>query len=196
MALIKCSECGKDISDKATTCIHCGCPIEKEEKIFCIECGNELKTNDKVCKKCGCPTEENKNNNLKNDDEEIEIIRTKLDEKQIKFYANFMLIFAIIFVFPIITIFFSLICLFFYIWFRQNKKAYLVLTNKRIYGSIKRGFTTFEIDLPLDKVSSITKSSSMKQQNITIETTGSTKYTISYVKNVDEFRKEFLKLKK
>lgn len=28
MALIKCPECGKKISDKAATCIHCGCPIE------------------------------------------------------------------------------------------------------------------------------------------------------------------------
>lgn len=32
MALIKCKECGKEISDKATACIHCGCPIEKEKK--------------------------------------------------------------------------------------------------------------------------------------------------------------------
>lgn len=28
MALIKCPECGKEISDKAASCIHCGCPIE------------------------------------------------------------------------------------------------------------------------------------------------------------------------
>lgn len=27
MALIKCPECGKDISDRAPSCIHCGCPI-------------------------------------------------------------------------------------------------------------------------------------------------------------------------
>ena len=27
MALIKCAECGKDISDKAAACVHCGCPI-------------------------------------------------------------------------------------------------------------------------------------------------------------------------
>lgn len=32
MALIKCSECGQDISDKATSCIHCGSPIEKHKK--------------------------------------------------------------------------------------------------------------------------------------------------------------------
>lgn len=31
MALIKCPECGKDISDKAPACIHCGCQIEKIE---------------------------------------------------------------------------------------------------------------------------------------------------------------------
>lgn len=28
MALIKCSECGKEISDKASSCPHCGCPVE------------------------------------------------------------------------------------------------------------------------------------------------------------------------
>ena len=32
MALIKCSECGKEISNKANTCPNCGCPIEKEKK--------------------------------------------------------------------------------------------------------------------------------------------------------------------
>lgn len=31
MALIQCRECGKEISDKATKCIHCGCPVESAE---------------------------------------------------------------------------------------------------------------------------------------------------------------------
>ena len=30
MALIRCPECGKEISDKATSCIHCGYPIQQE----------------------------------------------------------------------------------------------------------------------------------------------------------------------
>ena len=30
MALTKCSECGKDISDTSEKCIHCGCPIERK----------------------------------------------------------------------------------------------------------------------------------------------------------------------
>lgn len=29
MALIKCPECGKEVSDKAKVCINCGCPIQE-----------------------------------------------------------------------------------------------------------------------------------------------------------------------
>lgn len=32
MALIKCPECGHDISDKATACIYCGCPLQNAKK--------------------------------------------------------------------------------------------------------------------------------------------------------------------
>lgn len=32
MALIKCSECGKEISDKAESCPNCGNPINKKEE--------------------------------------------------------------------------------------------------------------------------------------------------------------------
>ncbi len=29
MALIKCPECGKEVSDKAAVCIHCGYPLKQ-----------------------------------------------------------------------------------------------------------------------------------------------------------------------
>lgn len=29
MSLIKCPECGQDVSDKAENCIHCGYPIKQ-----------------------------------------------------------------------------------------------------------------------------------------------------------------------
>lgn len=32
MALIKCPECGKEISDKAATCPNCGMPLRKEDR--------------------------------------------------------------------------------------------------------------------------------------------------------------------
>lgn len=31
MAMIKCSECGKEISDKAGNCPNCGCPVETQK---------------------------------------------------------------------------------------------------------------------------------------------------------------------
>ena len=30
MALIKCPECGKEISDQSKSCIHCGCPLQSQ----------------------------------------------------------------------------------------------------------------------------------------------------------------------
>ena len=32
MAMIKCPECGKEVSDKSLLCIHCGCPIKKDDQ--------------------------------------------------------------------------------------------------------------------------------------------------------------------
>jgi len=32
MALIRCSECGKEISDKAAACVNCGCPVSAMKK--------------------------------------------------------------------------------------------------------------------------------------------------------------------
>lgn len=43
MALIKCIECGKEISDKAERCIHCGCPIT-----ISVENNNQLNSSDSV----------------------------------------------------------------------------------------------------------------------------------------------------
>ncbi len=53
MALIKCTECGHEVSDKASTCPNCGSPIEK--KVLCKECGQEIPEHTEVCPNCGCP---------------------------------------------------------------------------------------------------------------------------------------------
>lgn len=54
MALIICEECGKSISDKATTCPGCGAPIKKEsDKKFCTHCGKEIDKECIVCPNCG-----------------------------------------------------------------------------------------------------------------------------------------------
>ena len=45
MALIKCSECGKEVSDKANACPNCGAPIKEDE------IKKEVKAGIKVTKK-------------------------------------------------------------------------------------------------------------------------------------------------
>ena len=63
MAIIKCPECGQDISDKAKKCIHCGKVFVEEGigKVFvvCAECGAELAETDEYCPNCGCPVSKN-----------------------------------------------------------------------------------------------------------------------------------------
>lgn len=50
MALIKCGECGKEISDKAKVCPHCGF---KNNLITCPECKKAFEKNVKICPNCG-----------------------------------------------------------------------------------------------------------------------------------------------
>ena len=38
MALIKCPECGGQVSDKAPACIHCGYPITSESSNYLYSC--------------------------------------------------------------------------------------------------------------------------------------------------------------
>lgn len=58
MAIIKCSKCGEEISDRAEKCVHCGEPVTEENEVqFCKECGSILSQNSAFCEKCGCPTE-------------------------------------------------------------------------------------------------------------------------------------------
>ncbi len=56
MSLIKCPECGKEISDKSDKCIYCGCPIEhKNVKVLeknCILCGKPIEAGQEVCYEC------------------------------------------------------------------------------------------------------------------------------------------------
>ncbi len=65
MALIQCSNCGKDVSDKAKICPNCGTQLIDENStpeqetpavIVCEECGTEYAEDAEVCPNCGNPT--------------------------------------------------------------------------------------------------------------------------------------------
>lgn len=60
--LIKCPECGKEVSDKAPACIHCGFPLDagnhrdvENSMITCPECGSQIPDTAGSCPICGCP---------------------------------------------------------------------------------------------------------------------------------------------
>ncbi len=58
MALIKCPECGREVSDKAQACIHCGCPLNDEIDMksmynkVCPVCGLEREGSELKCRFC------------------------------------------------------------------------------------------------------------------------------------------------
>lgn len=64
MAMINCPECGKEISDQATTCPNCGKPIVKKQgfsyattqqelKKVCKHCKTTIPKSSKICPNCG-----------------------------------------------------------------------------------------------------------------------------------------------
>lgn len=61
MALIHCSECGSEVSDKAVECPQCGAKLHEQDVIrkVCEECGGELTEGEVICHKCGCPVQDN-----------------------------------------------------------------------------------------------------------------------------------------
>lgn len=63
MALINCSECGREISDKALSCPHCGAPTSTIPKNieYCKHCGEPIDKECLICTKCGKQVEEIRN---------------------------------------------------------------------------------------------------------------------------------------
>ena len=60
MGLITCPNCGKQISDRASKCIYCGClstEFNAPKMISCPECGESIDPTNKKCPNCGFPIE-------------------------------------------------------------------------------------------------------------------------------------------
>lgn len=81
MALMNCPICGKQISDKATKCVHCNYELIKLEK-RCPECQEIINEDTKICPKCGCPINET-NTNPNNELQKVEVIKVRVNSKKI-----------------------------------------------------------------------------------------------------------------
>lgn len=72
MALIKCPECGNQVSDKSSECVHCGFPIYmKVNGVFgkkeCAYCGTVNDGSANRCVSCGAVLEETMETPIQND---------------------------------------------------------------------------------------------------------------------------------
>ena len=80
MALIKCKECNKEISDKAKKCPHCGF---ENNIITCPECKKEIENNVNTCPNCGFEIQHNINR-IEKKHYIVTINRRKLNEQNFK----------------------------------------------------------------------------------------------------------------
>ncbi len=59
MSLIKCTECGKEVSSQAVSCPNCGAPINDDiRKKYCKHCGEKIDKDCIICPKCGKQVEQ------------------------------------------------------------------------------------------------------------------------------------------
>lgn len=178
MALIKCEECGKEFSDRASACPNCACPLElKENKSDIVEL------------------------------EEKEIVSIILDKNKMRIPMVVFIILGIIFfgfsiLFLMISDFDALIdgliapvvffgimgimCFFRAYLYKKSDRNQLVLTNKRLRGQINFIFSTSFINIPLERVDHVIVTKDIYSTGISIMS-NKVGRNIYYVMNAEEF---------
>ena len=103
MALIKCKECGKDVSDMATACPNCGYPIAKDKEISTEKQENNIENEDNSNIEENI-TEDNTNSKesiYEDNKEEESIVKEEKPKKKIKKLPIILIIIALIIGIPI-----------------------------------------------------------------------------------------------
>ena len=67
MGLMKCPDCGREISENAKQCPYCGSPFENENLMSCPSCGHSVSKKANACPHCGHP--------LKNQTTKVEFMK-------------------------------------------------------------------------------------------------------------------------
>lgn len=129
--LIKCPECGKDISSKAKKCVHCGKVFVEEQPQMgiCVDCGREVPSGAAECPHCGCPVEKEKENLAAL--QQVEVAGVKVTKKT----KNIIVMAAIILVLCVVG------CGSYKVYFdkkseRQHVEAYNIYIDNLIFAQI------------------------------------------------------------
>jgi len=162
MALIKCAECGKEFSDKANACPNCACPVERKKE------------------------------NIK-EFEEKEILSIKLDINKMRKVRTMLVVFAILcfvvgILIPMFMFFWVFSLMFLPIWYLYKKMEdnKLILTNKRLKGSLNMFFSNTSINIPLERLDNIVVNKDVFSTGIIIMS-NNIKKGVGFVLNADEF---------
>lgn len=170
MALIGCSECGRKVSDQASSCPHCGAPIKLDE--FYNDEEKELVTV-----------------RVSN----VFVIILCLIIFIFGIYCSwFMLTTFSVGIYSIIPIIIFLLISGYVMYIL--KTAYITLTNKRILGRIAYNlFEGIEMDFPLRQIKNISTFGIFGISHFKIST-GYKKFQIPFAVNAKRFKKEYFNL--
>lgn len=91
MALIKCPECGKEISSSVTQCIHCGCTITA-----CPDCGAVCTGERETCPNCGCVFKKSKSQDSSSVIQENPLLTWESSSRGIKLFKALKIIIAVL----------------------------------------------------------------------------------------------------
>lgn len=104
MAIIQCKYCGKNVSDKAKSCPHCGGILIEDNSeadqdqsvvpLLCEECNAEIPQGATTCPNCGCPVPEK---TIEEAAQKVEVTAVKLQmKKSTKKYVGIAIIAVIV----------------------------------------------------------------------------------------------------
>lgn len=172
MALIKCPNCDKEVSDKAKVCPTCGTHLienlSQEEKSInvCEECGSEIPVNADSCLNCGCPVTANQTEEPS--PQKVEIAAVNL--QSVKKSTKKRIIFAVISVVMI-----AIIAIIVSVFNKQNKqKQYQETLQSATYSMLLGSVEAEEAGNLIKSVwyNSIHKESSSKTDKYTTDNFG------------------------
>lgn len=183
MALIKCSECGKEVSDKAKTCVHCGNPIEQEEneKVINNQNYNIVEKEQDFYNESNIDLTKGEKVLIEGN---ITCIGCILGIIVIGIFTFLILIAPTIIILSAVVIFITLNTL-----VLPYLSPKLIITNKRVFGESGALWKKREMDIPLKKLQSVHISNSIINGKIlTISGAGSA-WKFSGVENAKEIKK-------
>lgn len=169
MALIKCKECKQSISDKASSCPHCGAPVKLDEVY------NEKETEIVTVKVS-----------------KFVIMMYCVFVNACGGYVSFFLsVGGVKGVYLFIPLFITVLVSLGYIY--NSTHTYITLTNRRVVGKYTKLIRSIDIDCPLRQIKNVRTFNILGISHIRVST-GREWFQMWFATNVKEFKRKYFDL--